>query len=99
MVRKRERGRRDLRRYWAKRYNAFIRAGFTPEEATAGANEGLKLSDLRVQSIMEHREAHVEHYMDQGLRREEAILRCGEDLELKLEQLDIEGINLFYEVS
>ena len=95
------RSRRNIRYYWNSRYRTFLKAGFTEEEATWGANNGLSLRHKDVRLVIRHRKALVELYMSRHYQfsREKAILMASKDLRTKLEDAGETELNLFYEVS
>lgn len=98
--RKKRRSKRDLARFWNSRYKAFIKAGFTPEEAEAGANDGLSLRNKTVKRIIRLRKARVSFFMkDYGWSRAAAIAEASKDLETKLENAGQTEISLYYELS
>jgi len=97
---RKRRSKRDIARYWHTRYGAFLKDGFTDEEATWGANEGLSLKDSDVKDVRKRRRASVRWYMDKyGYTRMKAIEMSSEDLEVKLQAAKVSGKNIFYEVS
>jgi len=98
--RRRQRSRADIRRFWDSRYNRFIKAGFTEEEATWGANEGLSLKSRRVQDLIRHREGLVKFLIRKfNVSRADAIKQAAKDLVSKLSDANIGDLDLFYEVS
>jgi len=84
---------------WNQRYSAFLKSGFTPEEATWGADNKLKLGSSQVKSLREHRRRSIWWMRSQGLTRAEAIQRCSEELLGKLQQAEVPGYNIYLEVS
>ena len=100
IARARQRNVRDIRRYWHTRYGAFLKDGFTDEEAKWGADEGLHLKAPQVKAVRRHRRALVALYMeDYGYSRMKAIEKASEDLDAKLEDAGVTEKNIFYEVS
>lgn len=101
--RRKRRAKGDISRYWDTRYNTFLEAGFTPAEAFWGAQHGLAVGDNQVKKVIRARKEGVAFYMrelkDRGITREEAIEMCANDLDIKLENLEITEKNIFYEVS
>jgi len=97
---RRKRSKRDTARFWDVRYGAFLKSGFTDEEAKWGADNGLSLKDSQVKQIRRHRRDLVAWYMSRyGYTRIRAIEEASHDLETKLEMVGETELNLFYEVS
>lgn len=100
VARARQRNVKDVKRYWNTRYGAFLKDGFTDEEAEWGAEQGLHLKDPQVKSLRKHRRALVALYMkDYRYTRMKAIEMAAKDLDEKLENAGVTEKNLFYEVS
>lgn len=100
VARARRRSKRDKMRYWKVRYNAFLKAGFTEEEAAWGANDGLSLKNPTVKKIIQHRKALIVLYIrDYGYPRTKAIQMASKDLDAKLDKANVEEKNLYYELK
>jgi len=98
--RRKGRSKRDIERFWNSRYNKFRDAGFTEEEASWAANEGLSPRNKNVELRVRMRKARVEFFMDAyEMSREKAIAKASADLRSKLDDEEIEEWNIFYETS
>lgn len=99
--RRKRRSKRNILRFWDTRYNAFLRAGFSEEEASSGANMGMSLRDEKVKLVMKHRKALIEHYMGRhfNFSREKAVELAAKDLRTKLDDKGEDELILYYEVS
>lgn len=98
--RRKGRSKRDVEQFWNSRYNKFKDAGFTDEEASWAANEGLSPRNKNVNLRVRMRKARVEFFIDAyDMTREEAIEKASKDLRSKLDDENIEEWNIFYETS
>lgn len=89
----------DKSKYWKSRYNAFLKSGFTEDEAYWGCKNGLSLRSKQVIKLMAHRKNQVKWRMeDYHLTWDEAVEESAKDLESRLESKG-EDFNLFKEVS
>lgn len=98
--RRKRRSKRDVERFWGSRYNTFREAGFTDEEASWAADEGLSPRNKAVELRVRMRKARVKAFQElYDMTREEAIEKASKDLRTKLDEEDIEEWNIFYETS
>lgn len=92
---------RDKERYWASRFAKFIESGFSDDEATWGADQGLSTRNAQVKSIMKHRKFLVFNYYigERHMTKADAIKKAEKDRKSKLPSAEIDEDNLFYEIS
>lgn len=89
----------DKSRYWKSRYNAFLKSGFTEDEAYWGCKNGLSLRSKQVIKLMAHRKNQVKWRMKEfHLTWDEAVEESSKDFEDKLDSKG-EELNLFKEIS
>jgi len=89
----------DKSKYWKGRYNAFLKAGFSEEEASWGCRNGLSLRSKQVKKLMAHRKNQVKWRMEEfHLTWGQAVDEAAKDLEGRLDNLG-EDMNLFKEIS
>jgi hypothetical protein len=99
VIRRRARVAHEKTKYWDARYKAFIKSGFTEDEAYWGCKNGLSLGSKQVQKLMAHRKNQVKWRMKEfGMSWEMAVEESAQDLENKLQNKG-EELNLFKEIS
>lgn len=89
----------DKSKHWRSRYTAFLKAGFSEEEATWGCRNGLSLKSKQVKKLMAHRKNQVKWRMEEfHLTWSQAVAEASKDLEGRLDTRG-EDMNLFKEIS
>jgi len=97
--RRRGRSKREINRYWNVRHRRFLKYGFTEEEATLAADQGLALRNWQVKELLYHRKGAVKWYIRQfGYDWDKAVEMASEDLRTKVKDKNTD-FSLFYETS